>query len=188
MAENRIYIQRYAMLFGAYLGVYWIIGSALFPLGFTIPFLLLLFIGFVIGGPFVGYYYAKNYRNRVCGGSISFSHAWVFTSLTYVFASLLAAAAHYIYFRFIDQGFLVDTYTRMVDELFSQGGPTVTGMEIYKEQMEQACEQLSSLTPIEITMQLFSNNIFWGILLAIPTGLCVMKKKRTADNPSDISR
>lgn len=175
MAENRSYIQRYAMLFGAYLGVYWIIGAAFFPLGLATPLLFLLFIAFVIGGPFVGYHYVKTYRKQVCGGYISFAHAWLFAMLMYVFASLLAAAAHYIYFRFIDGGYIINTYTELINGFFAQKN-MADEMMSYKEQMEQALEQLSRLTPIDITMQIFSNNIFWGILLAIPTALFAMKK------------
>ena len=180
MAEYRNYIQRYAMLFGAYLGVYWIIGAVIFPLGLANPLLFLLFIAFVIGGPFVGYYYVKTYRKQACGGYISFSHAWFFSMLMYVFAALLAAAAHYIYFRFIDGGYIINTYTSLINDFFSQN-TTAADMTPYKEQMEQALEQLSKFTPIDITMQIFSNNIFWGILLAIPTALFAMKKNNGAN-------
>ena len=178
MAENRGYIQRCAMLYGAYLGVFWIVGAVFFPLGLTNPFLFLLFIGFVLCGPFIAYRYVRTYRNVVCYGSISFSHAWVFTVLMYMFAALLAAAAHYIYFRFIDQGYIINTYSRLVEDFFVQDVAMV-GMDAYKGQMEMALDQLSMLTPIEITMQLFSNNVFWGILLAIPTALFVMRKRPT---------
>lgn len=178
MAENRSYIQRYAMLFGTYMGIYWIIGSVFFPLGLRNPLLLLLFMILVIAGPFIGYRYVRTYRNAACEGCISFSHAWVFTTLMYVFASLLAAAAHYIYFRFIDQGFIINTYTDMVNEVFSTNVTVMPEIESYREKLETACEQLASLTPIEITMQIFSNNIFWGILLGIPTALCVMRRRK----------
>ena len=43
MAENRGYMQRYAMLFGTYMGGFWILKFILFPVGlsgsfFTFPF------------------------------------------------------------------------------------------------------------------------------------------------------
>lgn len=182
MAENRGYIQRCSMLYGAYLGIFWIVGAVFFPLGLTNPFLFLLFIGFVLCGPFVGYRYARTYRNTVCGGGISFSHAWVFTVLMYMFAALLAAAAHYIYFRFIDQGYIINTYSRLIEDFFAKDAARMC-MGVYKEQMEMALDQLSILTPIEITMQLFSNNVFWGILLAIPTALFVMRKNPDSSAP-----
>ena len=59
MTENRNYLQKYAMHFGTYMGAYWILKFILFPLGFTIPFLSLLFMGLTIGVPFIGYHYVK---------------------------------------------------------------------------------------------------------------------------------
>ena len=126
------------MVYGAYLGVFWIVGAIFFPLGLGNPLLFLVFLAFVLCGPFIAYRYARAYRNGACDGYISFLHAWTFTVLMYMFAGLLAAAAHYIYFRFIDQGYILNTYTSL--------------------------------------MQLFSNNVFWGALLAIPTALFVMKR------------
>ena len=45
MTESRSNLQKYAMHFGTYMGVYWILKFILFPLGLSIPFLLFLFSG-----------------------------------------------------------------------------------------------------------------------------------------------
>jgi len=37
-------------------------------------------------------------------------------------------------------------------------------------------DSLKSWSPINITMQQLSLNVIWGSILAIPTGLLVMKK------------
>lgn len=110
-------MQRYAMLFGTYMGGFWILKFILFPVGLSVPFLLFLFMGLTLCVPFMGYYYARMYRNQVCGGGISFLHAWIFTVFMYMFAALLAAVAHYIYFRFIDHGYVINTCETMVDTL-----------------------------------------------------------------------
>lgn len=65
MAENRGYMQRYAMLFGTYMGGFWILKFILFPVGLSVPFLLFLFMGLTLCVPFMGYYYARMYRNQV---------------------------------------------------------------------------------------------------------------------------
>ena len=78
------------MIFGTYMGLFWILKFILVPLGLTSPFLLLLFICLTICVPFMGYYYTKLYRNRVCDGSITFFHAWLFNVFMYVCASLPA--------------------------------------------------------------------------------------------------
>ena len=156
MAENRGYMQRYAMLFGTYMGGFWILKFILFPVGLSVPFLLFLFMGLTLCVPFMGYYYARMYRNQVCGGGISFLHAWVFTVFMYMFAALLAAVAHYIYFRFIDHGYVINTCETMVD----------------------------TLAQSNITLQMISSNVFWGSILAFPTALFVMRRKKD-DAPAE---
>lgn len=102
------------MHFGTYMGIYWILKFILFPLGFHIPFLSLLFVILTLSVPFIGYHYAKMYRDKICGGSIQFSHAMLFTIFMYMFASLLVAVAHYAYFQFIDHGFIINSYISVV--------------------------------------------------------------------------
>ena len=93
----------------------------------------------------------------------------------YIFAALLTAVAHYIYFRFIDHGFIINTYETMLDT-FSQSN--IPGVEAYVDQLEEVMEVMQTLTPIDITMQLMSQNVFYGSLLAIPTALFVMRRKQ----------
>lgn len=172
MAEKKGYMQ-YAMLFGTYLGGYWILKFILFPLGLTVPLLSFLFVGLTLCVPFMGYYYVRMYRNTVCEGRISFMQAWVFTVFMYMFAALLTAVAHYVYFRFIDQGYIVSAYESQID-LLKQSG--VKEIEAYAVTFREALDTIKSLTPIDITMQLVSWNVFCGAMLAIPTALFVMKR------------
>lgn len=92
----------------------------------------------------------------------------------YLFASILTALAHYVYFRFIDQGYLLNTY---LDQLENIKNSVSGDMKISVEQLISSFDVISSLTPLQLTFQLLSQNFFYGILLSIPTGLLVMKKK-----------
>ena len=168
-------MQRYAMLFGTYMGGFWILKFILFPLGLTNQFISFLYMGLTVCVPFMGYRFARMYRDHVCGGSISFLHAWVFTIFMYIFAALLAAVAHYIYFRFIDQGFVINAYESQVN-LLSQSN--IPGMERYIDTFQETLDVAKSLTPIDITMQVLSVNVFLGSLLALPTALLVMKRQK----------
>ena len=181
MAENRGYMQRYAMLFGTYMGGFWILKFILFPVGLSVPFLLFLFMGLTLCVPFMGYYYARMYRNQVCGGGISFLHAWIFTVFMYMFAALLAAVAHYIYFRFIDHGYVINTCEPMVDTLAQSSLP---GLASYIATYQEALETARLLSPIDITLQMISSNVFWGSILAFPTALFVMRRKKD-DAPAE---
>ena len=146
------------MHFGTYMGVYWILKFILFPLGLSIPFLLFLFFGLTLGVPFMGYYYARTYRDKVCGGSIRFLQAWVFIVFMYMFAALLTAVAHYIYFRFIDHGFIVNTYMGMFDELTNKEVP---GIEGYISQLKEVMEMISRLTPIDYYATDVTECVLW---------------------------
>ena len=138
MTENRNYLQKYAMHFGTYMGMYWILKFILFPLGFTIPFLLFLFMCLTLAVPFLGYHYAKMYRNKICGGTIGFAHACLFTLFMYMFASLLVAVAHYIYFQFIDHGFIINSYIQLWDELMTNTPALIENKEVIKETIDTA--------------------------------------------------
>ena len=93
----------------------------------------------------------------------------------YLFATLLVAVAHYVYFRFLDHGFLASAYLQQLENVKSAAqGEMVTSID----QLIQAFDNISSLTPLQLTFQLIFQNIFYGILLAIPTGLVAMKQKK----------
>lgn len=176
MTQNQpISLQQTAMYFGTLMGIFWIIKFTFLPLGFTIPLLQLLFVLLTFFVPILGYLYARKFRNRYCEGTITFSRAFTFTVLMYLFAALLAAVAHYIYFRYIDNGFLIDSYIGQLEAM----KPTAT--EELKESIDQFIEGfslISSLSPIQLTFQLISQNFLYGTLLALPTALLVMRRKR----------
>lgn len=166
------------MRFGTYMGIFWIAKFILFPLGLSsFPFLIFLFLGFTVTVPFLGYYFARIFRDRICKGYLGFLHSWVFLLFMYVFAALLTAVAHYIYFRYIDNGFIINTYSDMVNTVMPEQLP---GMEGYIEQIKEAVDQIRSLSPIEITLQLMSQNIFYCSILALITAPFVMRKPKTA--------
>lgn len=165
MTENRGYMQRYAMLFGTYMGGFWILKFILFPVGLSVPFLLFLFMGLTLCVPFMGYYYARMYRNQVCGGGISFLHAWIFTVFMYI----------------IDHGYVINTCETMVDTLAQSNMP---GMDSYIATYQEALETTRLLSPIDITLQMISSNVFWGSILAFPTALFVMRRKKD-DAPAE---
>ena len=46
------------------------------------------------------------------------------------------------------------------------------------DQLQEAFDMVAALTPLQITFQLISNNIFYGMLIAIPTALLIMRKPK----------
>jgi hypothetical protein len=179
MADNRINTQKHAMSFGTYMGLFWIAKFSLLPLGLTNPLLLILFFGLTLAVPFMGYYYARIFRDKVCGGEIRFLRAWIFMIFMYMFAALLTAMAHYIYFRFIDKGFIVNTYIEILD---SGAFANISGIEEYITQWKELVNVIRSMTPIELTLNLMSQNVFYCTVLSLLIAPFVMKKNASKDN------
>ena len=172
MNENRRYLNQYAMLLGTYMGVFWIAKFCLVPRGLTHTFLMMLFFALTLCVPYVAYKYTKMYRDRVLGGSISWGHAWLFVTSMFIYASLLTAVAHYIYLEFMDNGYILDTYNGMLNELKAEQIP---GTENYINQMREGLNMLAGMSSIELVVQQLSNNIFFGMVWAVITALMVQK-------------
>ena len=95
--------------------------------------------------------------------------------MMYIFAAMLTAVGHYIYFQFIDQGFLMDMYRQQLNEAKAMvQGELATSID----QIMIAFDTVAALTPIQLTFQLITQNVFYGILLSLPTGLLVMRYKK----------
>jgi hypothetical protein len=170
VTDNKINLHKYAMQFGTYMGIYWIVKFFLLLLGFTYSFLFFLFTGLTIVVPFIGYYYARMFRDKIYGGQIKFMQAWVFIFSMYVFAALLVAVAHYTYFRYMDNGFIFDKYMEVLESTLA-----VPGWERYMEQSKEVIKSIRLMTPIELTIQLLTQNVFYCSILAFITALFVKK-------------
>jgi hypothetical protein len=178
MAESKVTYKNTPCILARTWEIYWIIKFSLFPLGLTIPFLLFLFLALTLGVPFMGYYYTRIYRIKNAAEKSASAMNGMFSVFMYMFAALLTAVAHYIYFRFIDHGYIINTYTNILNAATQN---TLPGMDSYITQIKEAMNVIKAFSPTDITLQLLSQNVFYCSILAIPTALIVMKKKKNIE-------
>ena len=172
MAPQRNNLQQTAMLYGTYMGIFWIIKFALLPLGLVFSPFALLFLLLTCAVPVLVFLMTRSYRKRQCNGEISFFSSLVFSFQIYLFAALLTAIGHYIYFQYLDNGFI---YTQVLAQLeLVKAEPA---MQAQMDQIKHAMDVFYELTPIQLTMQLLSQNIFYGIVFSLPIALLTMRKK-----------
>ena len=175
----------YAMNFGAVVGLYYIGKFCLFPLSLYSTMAALLFLGLTLVVPVLIYRLVKRYRDLYCGGQIDFLRAFSFSMLIMAFGSLLAAAAHYVYFAFIDGGAMVGALVHSLEQLQGVELSAVEGANAdvmaqfnqYVDVMQQTVEQLQAMSPIDITMGMLSNNVSWSVILSLPIALIVKNLK-----------
>lgn len=186
-----------AMNVGAIVGLYYIGKFCLFPLSMGSTFAAMLFVGLTLMVPFLIYRLVKMYRDRYTDGHMGFSQAFVFAMLIMAFGSLLAAAAHYIYFAYIDNGLMVSTLAENLEQLTSIDLSTIEGADTaegaaaiaqynqFIEAMNTTLTQLQSMTPIKMTMGMLSNNVSWAIIVALPVAAFVtMKRNKKTESES----
>ena len=176
-----------AMNFGAVVGLYYIVKFCLFPLSLHSTMAALLFLGLTLVVPSLVFMLVKRYRDQYCQGRLEFVRAWAFSVLVMGFGSLLAAAAHYIYFAYIDGGAMVGALMQSIEQLQGidlsalEGGDAdadaLAQFGQYVEMMKQTAEQLQGMSAIEITMGMLSNNFSWSIVLSLPIALIISMRK-----------
>lgn len=178
-------MRKVSMRLGTMVGIYYALKFCLFPLSFSHAFAGLLFIVLTVLVPFVVGALVKRYRLSLPEeAQMTYPHAWSFTLRVFFFASLLAVVAHYVYFAYIDHGALLQAVTDSLDQMSALQVEGVTDQVTWQKQMEtfrESFESVAALTPIQLTMELFVNNLFWGFILALPIAALNAKKARFID-------
>ena len=163
------------MRYGTVMGIFWTLKFVLFPMGMQSPLLLMAFFLLTLIVPVAGFFLVRQYRDRECGGVLSFSRAFLFTSFMYLFAALFATIAHYVYFRYIDGGLIVNTYQDMITQMEAIA---TADMKASLDQFQQALDIIAALSPLEISIQLITQNVFYCTLIALPTALLVKRNPK----------
>jgi hypothetical protein len=174
-AIRNIALRRYAMTGGTLMGAFWVLRFVAFLFGMSYPLVMGLFVLSVVGVPTLMVIFTRNYRDVLRGGEMSFREGLTLGILTCLYASLLAAAAHLIYFRFMDHGYVAGMYQQIFATLSAEPAGDQTALD---STFQEALDLWLSMSPIEITLQLMSNNIMWTWLMVIPIALFMRRKPK----------
>lgn len=173
--ERPIAMREYALRYGTYMGLFWIIKFTFIPLGFSVPLLQLLFIICTLFVPVLGFLLVRHYRKTYNKEeSFTFGNAFCFTAFMYAAAILLTAVAHYVYFRYIDGGYILTTYRQLLEEMgksYKEIDPNLITRTL------ESLDMLTSFSTLQLVFQLISQNVFYCFLLALPTAFFTMKRK-----------
>ena len=168
-----IQLKAFARQDGALLSLLWIASFASYILGLANPVYSVLGIVLMFATPFFVMGRLRNFRDYGREGIISLMRGWAFVILTFFYAGLLFAVVLYCYFAFIDNGFLLATFTEMMstpeaEQLIKQYGMT--------EQINESLSQLAQTRPIDLALNMLTTNIMLGIMLGLPIA-AIMKRE-----------
>lgn len=156
-----------AMSYGFSLGIFWIVKYTFYMFSMRFSYLVVIYWGMSLVVPYLAYLLTKRYREDL-GGVISFSQAWRFGVLIYLFAAMLVSVMHYVFYRFVAPP----------DFLSSAVEQTIASLK----QMQVDSKVISSIesmnfSPIHMALQGILNNIFYGIILSLPVAALVCRRK-----------
>lgn len=168
-------LKAYARIDGAIVGGLWIISFGFFIGEFYNASLGIFSMITGLSSVFVVTMRLRRFRDNVLNGTISFRRAFGYSMLTFAYAALLMAAAQYVYFQFIDNGFIVSRYMEMTSTPEFKALAQAYGFK--ETELRTAINTLSELRPIDLSFQFLTTNIIIGVILSLPLAALVKSYK-----------
>ena len=174
ITESRNNSTQFDMKYGLVLGFYFIVQFFVNTQSLISPLMAFISILFIISLPIFVFFMAKRFKDSLEELPLSFSMGWMFIFLTFFYASLPEALFSYVYLQYINPGFIfeqVETASKIFSEM-----PSLEGNGFVEKLMENM-EAAPSPTPIQYSLQLIFNNMFYGSILAIIIAAILRVKK-----------
>lgn len=165
----------YAMEYGFFLGIYFIVAFLVMTQTLRIPALSLIFDIMFISVPFVLYYLMKKYQKRE-PLAVRFIYLWSFGIFLFFFASLLCGLVQYIYCRFIDPYYIENMFASTLNilETSFQGKDATEFVQAMKDGLKNG----AAPTAIEMVYQSILMMVFFGSLLSIVVALFAVPRRK----------
>lgn len=173
--EEYIQVKAFARQDGALLSVLWIASFACYIYGMQSPVVGLAAMAMIVLTPFFVSSRLRHFRDYGREGIISVMRGYGYSVLVFFYAGLLLAAAQYVYFAYIDHGYLVSKISEAIASPEGQQAIQQMGMAA---DVEQGMASLAEMRPIDYALNILSVNIIVGLLLSIPIAFIMARKPR----------
>ena len=172
--EEYIQMKAFARIDGARLAVLWIASFACYIAGVANPIYSTMALVLMVATPFFVALRLGKFRDQGRDGIISLSRGWAYSVYVFFYAAILMAVAQYVYFAYIDQGYLLQSFTTALSTPEAK-----QMMEQYhmKQTMEESMEMMGQLRPIDYALNVLTVNIMAGIVLGLPIAALMRRKE-----------
>lgn len=164
-------LKAFARIDGVLLFLLWISIFMLYIKGLDNPMLSILSMLLLIISPFYVGRRLRKFRDKVREGVISFARGYAFIILSFFYSGLLFAVAMYVYFTYLDHGFLMAKFTEMANT------PESVQMGL-RDMMQQSINEISAMRPIDISINMLTIVIMAGFMLGMPIAAAVRRLKK----------
>ena len=173
-APEYIQLKAYARQDGFFLALLWIASFSSYIMGLTNQILAMAALLMALMSPFFVANRLKKFRDEGREGVISFARSYAYTIFVFFYGAVLLAVAQYLYFAYMDNGYLVNSFAKMMttDEgkmLLEQYGMT--------QMVDESLAEMAATRPIDYALNILTINISLGFILGVPIGLIMQRRK-----------
>ena len=174
-APEYIQLKAYARQDGFFLSLLWAASFACYILGMTNQLMGLTAVLLAVLTPFFVSSRLGRFREEGREGMISFSRSYLYVILVFFYGGVLLAVVQFLYFAYVDNGYLLGAFTKMLDSEENKQLLQQYGME---KAMDESLAEMASIRPIDYALNMLTVNIMLGFLLGIPIGLWGRRKEK----------
>lgn len=160
-----VQLKAFARQDGALMALLWVSSFACYILGISNPMYTLAALTLMIATPFYAARRLRRFRDEDRGGLISFGRGWAYVVYIFFYASVLLALVQYLYFAYMDQGYLLSSFT---SALSSPEGKQVLEQYGMQQTAQESLEAMSKMRPIDYALNVLTMNIMTGMVLGVP--------------------
>ena len=173
-APEYVQLKAYARQDGFFLALLWIASFACYILGITNGLLGMVAMMLAVMTPFFVAGRLRRFRDEGREGVISFRRSYAYTVFVFFYGAVLLAVAQFLYFAYMDNGYLLSTFSKIVSsaegkEMLQQYGMTQVA--------EDSLSEMASLRPIDYALNILTVNIMIGFVLGVPIGLVMYRRR-----------
>ena len=160
---------------GALLSLLWVATFLLYILGVQNEMLGLAAVMLMLYTPFFVGERLRKFRDYGREGLISFRRGYAYTVFVFFYGGILFAVAQYLYFAYMDNGFLLSQFSKMVT---SDEGQQILEQYGMTQMAQESLTAMSGIRPIDYALNILTINISLGFLLGLPIGLIMQRTKK----------
>ena len=169
-----IQLKAYARQDGFFLAVFWIASFASYIVGLSNQMLSMVAMLMALTTPFFVASRLRKFRDQGREGFISFGRSYAYTVCVFFYGAVLLAVAQYLYFAYMDNGYLVSSFAKMMS---SEEGRTVLSQYGMTQVVDEGLAEMAKTRPIDYALNILTINISLGFVLGLPIALIMQKRK-----------
>ena len=168
-----IQLKAFARVDGAWLAVLWTISFACYIAGISQPMFTMAALLLMVATPFFVGKRLRRFRDENLGGIISLMRGWGFVVLVFFYGGILLALVQYIYFAYLDQGYLLASFSQTLESAETKQIVEMYGMQ---QAVSESLTLMEQMRPIDYALNVLTVNISAGIILGLPIAALLQKK------------